>query len=60
MPRIAQYRDAFYASLLNKVGGPHGARLRQEAAATRQPFGGARQHLNQYLAEHRAGQLQQR
>ncbi|HEV3449068.1 MAG TPA: hypothetical protein VG099_30815 [Gemmataceae bacterium] len=60
MPRIAGYRDAFYASLLDKVGGPHGARLRAEATTTRQPFGGARQHLNQYLARHRAAQLQQR
>ena len=27
MPRIAGYRDAFYASLLNHVGGPHGVKL---------------------------------
>jgi hypothetical protein len=60
MPRIARYRDAFYASLLETVTGTHGERLRQEAATTRQPFGGARQHLNQYLARHRAAQLQQR
>src|SRR5262249_52810731 len=59
-PRIARYRDAFYAELLKSVGGAHGERLRQEAALTRQPFGGARQHLNHYLARHRAGQLQQR
>jgi hypothetical protein len=62
LPRIARYRDAFYARLLGKLGdtGPHGARLRQEAVATRQPFGGARQHLNQYLARDRAVQVQQR
>jgi hypothetical protein len=60
MPRIAHYRDAFYAKLLDTVGGAHGERLRQEAALTRQPFGGARQHLNQFLARHRAAQLQQR
>ena len=60
MPRIARYRDAFYANLLETVGGAHGERLRQEAATTKQPFGGARQYLNQYLARHRAGQLQQR
>jgi hypothetical protein len=60
MPRIARYRDTFYASLLETVAGAHGERLRQEAATTRQPFGGARQHLNQYLARHRAAQLQQR
>jgi hypothetical protein len=60
MPRIARYRDTFYAQLLESVTGKHGERLREEAAITRQPFGGARQHLNQYLAWHRAAQLQQR
>jgi hypothetical protein len=60
MPRIARYRDAFYVGLLGKVGGAHGTRLRQEAAALRQPFGGARQHLNQFLARHRAAQMQER
>lgn len=60
MPRIARYRDAFYAQLLETVSGAHAERLRHEAETTRQPFGGARQHLNQYLARHRAGQLQQR
>ncbi|HXG12165.1 MAG TPA: hypothetical protein VNK04_20590 [Gemmataceae bacterium] len=60
LPRIARYRDAFYTSLLGRMTGPHAERLRQEAAQTRQPFGGARQHLNQYLARHRAIQLQQR
>ncbi len=60
MPRIARYRDNFYATLLETLGGSHGTRLRQEAVTTRQPFGGARQHLNQYLARHRALQLQQR
>ncbi len=39
---------------------PHAARLRQEQATTRQPFGAARQHLNAYLARNRATQLQQR
>ena len=92
MPRIAGYRDAFYADLLAETGAgarkrgqtpwaggqtpfsgmaetgfgqslftqPHRARLRIESTRTRQPFGGARQHLNQYLARQRAGQLQQR
>jgi hypothetical protein len=60
IPRIARYRDAFYAALLEKAQGGHGERLRVEAAALRQPFAGARQHLNQYLAQHRATQLQQR
>jgi hypothetical protein len=60
LPRIAQYRDAFYEQLLAKRGGPHAERLRQEQAALRQPFGGARQSLNGYLTRHRAAQLQQR
>jgi hypothetical protein len=58
--RIARYRDEFYNRLLQSTAGPLGDRLRQEAATLRQPFGGARQHLNQYLAQHRAAQLQQR
>ena len=49
LPRIAACRDAFYERLLAKVQGPHGERLRAEAASLRQPFGGARQHLNQRL-----------
>lgn len=60
MPQIARYRDAFYRDLLEKRSGPHGERLREEAKATRQPFGGARQHLNQCLARYRAAQMQQR
>jgi hypothetical protein len=60
MPRIARYRDAFYAGLLGRLGGAHAEWLRQEAATTRQPFGGTRQHVNHYLAQHRAAQLQQR
>ncbi len=60
LPNIARYRDAFYAQWLRKRGGDHGDRLRQEASATRQPFGGARQGLNAFLARHRAAQLQQR
>jgi hypothetical protein len=60
LPRIARYRDAFYEQLLGRLAGAHAARLRQEQASTRQPFGAARQHLNAYLARHRATQLQQR
>jgi hypothetical protein len=60
LPRIARYRDAFYQQLLNKVSPSHAERLRQEMQLTRQPFGAARQHLNAYLARHRATQLQQR
>ncbi len=66
VPKIARYRDAFYADLLEHGAArfgfteAHRARLQQEAQATRQPFGGARQHLNHFLARHRAAQLQQR
>jgi hypothetical protein len=60
LPRIARYRDAFYQQLLGKVSGDHAERLRQELRTTRQPFGAARQHLNAYLARHRATQMQQR
>jgi hypothetical protein len=58
LPQIAAYRDAFYEWLLGRMTGPHGQRLRDEAIAMRQPFGGARQHLNHELARRRAMQLQ--
>ncbi len=60
LPRIARYRDRFYERLLERLSGVHGERLRRERDTTRQPFGGARQHLNAYLAKHRATQMQQR
>jgi hypothetical protein len=60
VPRIAKLRDAFYNRLLRRLDGPRGERLRHEAEVTRQPFGGARQHLNQVLAQQRALQLQER
>ncbi|MBL8799071.1 MAG: hypothetical protein JNM56_34615 [Planctomycetia bacterium] len=60
VPKIAAYRDSFYRRLLEKVGGDHSRRLRQEADQMKQPFGGARRDLNQKLAEHRATQLQYR
>src|SRR5205823_3473192 len=59
-PIIARYRDAFYNGLVQSTAGPRGARLRQEMAKMRQAFGGARQHLNHYLARHRAFQMQQK
>jgi hypothetical protein len=59
LPRIAACRDAFYERLLERVTGAHAVRLRAEAVRMRQPFGGARQHLNQNLARRRAEQLQQ-
>jgi hypothetical protein len=58
VPRIAAYRDAFYERLLKGMQGPHGDRLRREARTLKQPFGAARQHLNQALARRRAKQLQ--
>jgi hypothetical protein len=60
LPRIARYRDAFYQQLLGKVSGSLAERLSQELRTTRQPFGAARQHLNAFLARHRATQMQQR
>jgi hypothetical protein len=56
--KIAVYRDTFYESLLQKLTGAHAERLRAEALSLRQPFGGARQHFNHYLARRRAQQLQ--
>jgi hypothetical protein len=58
LPHIAAYRDRFYEDLLARVVGPHGQRLRAEAERMRQPFGGARQHLNHELARRRATQMQ--
>ncbi len=58
LPKIARYRDDFYQRLFQKIGGEHGERLKIEAAEKRQPFGGARQHLNAQLARQRASQLE--
>lgn len=58
LPRIAKYRDAFYEQLLQRTSGEHRERLLNEAAQKRQPFGGARQHLNAQLARSRASQLE--
>ena len=41
-----------------RIDGAHAERLRQEATDLRQPFGGARQHLNAQLARRRASQLE--
>ncbi|MSQ93691.1 MAG: hypothetical protein EXR98_03950 [Gemmataceae bacterium] len=60
VPRIAKFREAFYAYLLPTIAGKHGDRLKKEAKLLKQPFGGVRQGLNQYLASQRALQLQQR
>lgn len=58
LPIIAQYRDEFYEHLLDQMNGTHLERLLEEQKIRRQPFGGARQHLNTYLAKHRASQLE--
>ncbi len=58
LPRIAGYRDRFYRDWLKRLKGKHGERLRREARQRKQPFAGARQHLNQQLARQRALQLQ--
>jgi hypothetical protein len=58
LPKIARYRDDFYQRLFDRVSGEHAERLRIEATERRQPFGGARQHLNAQLARQRASQLE--
>jgi hypothetical protein len=60
VPGIARYREAFYQNLLARLPAAHQARLRQETATTRQPFGTARQYLNQVVSRQRATQVQQR
>jgi hypothetical protein len=55
---IAAYRDQFYEQLLDRMSGPHLERLLEEQKLRRQPFGGARQHLNTHLAKLRASQLE--
>lgn len=58
MPHIARYRDDFYKYWIDKLPSPHSKRLKGEAKRLRQPFAGARQHLNQALVRRRALQLQ--
>lgn len=58
LPGIARMRDHFYKWLLSTIKGKHGERLRDEARKKRQPFGGARQHLNAELAKVRETQLE--
>lgn len=58
LPVIAAYRDVFYERLFDKLNGEHSERLKQESVDKRQPFGGARQHLNSELARARASQLE--
>jgi len=58
LPGIAAYRDAFYEQLLQRIAGNHGRRLQRETVLRRQPFGGARQHLNAQLTRLRATQVE--
>ncbi|NLE39993.1 MAG: hypothetical protein GX621_18400, partial [Pirellulaceae bacterium] len=58
LTHIAEYRDDFYERLFRQVPATHRKRLRVEAERLHQPFGAARQHLNQFLAGRRASQLQ--
>lgn len=55
---IAAYRDDFYEQFLESLSGSHLGRLLEEQKLRRQPLGGARQHLNTYLAKLRASQLE--
>jgi len=58
LPQIAAYRDDFYQERLTQAQGSYGQHMIEEAQRSRQPFGGARQHLNRELARRRALQLQ--
>lgn len=58
MPIIANYRDNFYKQLICKTTGKLSEHLKLEEAKMFQPFAGARQGLNKYLAKQRADQLQ--
>jgi len=58
LTRIASYRDRFYTKWLTQFPASHQERLKNECERAKQPFGGARQHLNRFLARLRAAQLQ--
>lgn len=58
LPVIANYRDDFYETLFDQVDGAHRELLEQDMKERRQPFGGARQHLNAELGARRASQVQ--
>ena len=55
---VAQYRDEFYESLMEKSPEPIRSRLIEEIKTYRQPFGSARQYFNHILSKLRAEQLQ--
>ncbi len=58
LPKIAAFRDLFYTTLLSRLGGSMGERLRAEAQKMRQPFAGVRFHLNRAITQFRAEQYQ--
>lgn len=60
VPRIAKLRDNFYSYCFSRLQGQHRKRMAIEAEELRQPFGRARQSLNQAITRHRAEQLQNR
>jgi hypothetical protein len=57
MPRIAAYRDRFYDELIKVAPEQWRDDFQAEAEERRQPFGGVRQDLNQFLAQRRADQV---
>ena len=58
--RAACCRDDFYHAWLLRLGNDIGERKRAEAARDRQPFSRIRQHVNRYIADQRAAQMQRR
>lgn len=57
LPIIAGFRDQFYQDLITRVPEAHRDRLMAESNIRRQPFGGARQDLNNELGSRRSRQL---
>lgn len=57
LPVIAGFRDQFYQDLITRIPEAHRERLMAEASLRRQPFGGARQDLNNELGSRRSRQL---
>ncbi len=60
IPRIANYRDAFYGQVLTMLPISHKNRLEAEARLLKQPLGRVRQALNRSISSLRATQLQNR
>ncbi|MFO1020438.1 MAG: hypothetical protein U0903_07050 [Planctomycetales bacterium] len=58
LPKVARQRDEFYHRLLASLEGENAKRIKKESERTRQPFGHVRQHLNLYIANRGAKQVQ--